>query len=86
MRTFGFILVSLIAKNAKVRGDNIKFLADGIDGLIKPDMTVLVWPLGRGNRRLQAPMLLKQGKSVWVHAKKEFIATEIENFVLGLAP
>jgi hypothetical protein len=57
VRTFGFILVSLIAKNTEVRGDNIEFLTNGIDGLIEPGMTMLVWSLGRRNRRLQAPML-----------------------------
>jgi hypothetical protein len=85
VRTFGFILVSLIAKNTEVRGDNIEFLTDGIDGLIESGMTVLIWPLGRWNRRLQAPMLLKQDRSARVRAKKELIATEIENFALGLA-
>jgi hypothetical protein len=59
VRTFRFVLVSLVAKDTKVRGENFKLLTNGINGLIKPGMTMLVWPLGGWNRRLQAPMLLK---------------------------
>jgi len=78
VHTFGFVLVSLIAKDTEVRGDNIEFLTDDIDGLVKPGMSVLIWPLGGWNRGLQAPMLLKQ-KGQHMCAAKQLIATEIES-------
>jgi hypothetical protein len=70
----------LIAKYTKVRGDNFEFLTDGIYGLIKPGMIVLVWPLGGWNCGLQAPMLRKDKMSATVniaHSNKSEVVADI---------
>lgn len=61
MRTFRLVFISLIPQNTQIGRENIKFLANGIEGLIQPDLSMLAWPLSGGACRLEAPVLIEGG-------------------------
>jgi len=66
MHTFRLVFISLISQKTQIGRKNIKFLTNGIESLIQPDVSMLAWPLSRRACRLEAPVLIK-GKDVrWV--------------------
>lgn len=66
MDTFGLVLVPLISQQTQIGRENIKFLTNGIEGLVEPGMRVLAWPLSRWARRLEAPVLIESGHVRWM--------------------